>query len=107
MCLHRAVRPDVFPTPSTPLPSPPADVPALPRLDAQEQCQRVEEHLCKVMEISCDVEELILLSRKLYYKMLLAFLQAQRHPLPVLHPLPVVHLFTVPHPLRWPLLSPC
>ena len=89
------------------LPSPPADVPALPRLDPQEQCQRVEEHLCKVMEISCDVEELILLSRKLYYKMLLAFLQAQRHPLPVLHPLPVVHPLAVPHPLRWPLLSPC
>ena len=62
-----------LPSALPPLPSPPADVPALPRLDAQEQCQRVEEHLCKVMEISCDVEELILLSRKLYYKMLLSF----------------------------------
>ena len=96
-----------FPPLPPPLPSPAADVPALPRLDSQEQCQRVEEHLCKVMEISCDVEELILLSRKLYYKMLLAFLQAQRHPLPVLHPLTVVHPFTMLHPLRWPLPSPC
>jgi len=59
------------------------------------------------MEISCDVEELILLSRKLYYKMLLAFLQAQLHPLPVLHPLTVAHPFTMLHPLRWPLPSPC
>ena len=97
------------------MPFPPLPPPALPscrracppRLDAQEQCQRVEEHLCKVMEISCDVEELILLSRKLYYKMLLAFLQAQRHPLPLLHPLTVVHPLTMLQPLQWPLLSPC
>jgi len=60
------------------------DNPAEPiKQQLQEQCQRVEEHLCKVMEISCDVEELILLSRKLYYKMLLAFLQAEQQRLNV------------------------
>ena len=58
------------------------------------------------MEISCDVEDLILLSRKLYYKMLLAFLQAELQPLAVLHPLTVPTPLAVPTPLTVPTPPP-
>ena len=52
------------------------------------------------------MEDLILLSRKLYYKMLLAFLQAELQPLAVLHPLTVPTPLAVPTPLTVPTPPP-
>jgi len=49
----------------------------------QERCRQVSEQFSEIMETTKEVEELVMLSRKLYYKMLLVFLQAEQQRLNV------------------------
>lgn len=49
----------------------------------QARCWRVSQHFSEIMEASGEVEELLLFTRKLYYKMLVVFLQAEQQRLNV------------------------